>query len=111
MVQSLPLLESSFTSFLATLKGQLYSRQSGSSPSQRSIHVNHQDTVSITLPQVPPNVIDFKLTNSPETGGQTSSQSPELHNVTIKGISPDPFMDLLYLGWNPDLPDPVILNH
>lgn len=42
---------------------------------------------------------------------QTSSQSPELHNVTIKGIDPDPFMDLLYLGWNPDLPDPVILNH
>jgi len=29
---------------------------------------------------------------------------------TIHNLNLDPLMDLLFMGWNPDLPDPVILN-
>lgn len=106
--------ESSNFYFLAALKGQLYSTQSGSSPPQRSItatHIGRQETVNVTLPKVPSSLIDFNLINSTEPRVQTSNQSPELQDVSIKMIDSDPFMDLLYLGWNPDLPDPVTLNH
>lgn len=46
---------------------------------------------------------------SPERRFRTTSGSPELQSVSLK--SSDPFMDLLFSGWNPDLPDPNILNH
>ena len=39
-----------------------------------------------------------------------SSLSPELQNVSVKSNA-DQFMDLLFSGWNPDLPDPTTLNH
>jgi len=35
----------------------------------------------------------------------------ELSALNGNKPSPDPFLDLLFLGWNPDLPDPGTLNH
>ena len=36
--------------------------------------------------------------------------SPELHEVTDRS-SADTLLELIYSGWNPDLPEPQILNH
>lgn len=38
------------------------------------------------------------------------SRSPELHGVADRG-SADAVLELMYSGWNPDLPEPHILNH
>ncbi|KAF8527976.1 hypothetical protein BU17DRAFT_81209 [Hysterangium stoloniferum] len=65
---------------------------------------------SIVLPQA-------SLSISPDSRGQSreniandltgydAQQSSIQHTM-----EPDPFMDLLFLGWNPDLPEPVILT-
>jgi hypothetical protein len=45
---------------------------------------------------------------SPGSPGD-SSGSPDLGGGKKAGDS-DPFMDLLFSGWNPDLPDPARLN-
>ena len=47
---------------------------------------------------------------SPELRFRGSTHSPELHIVSPKDSS-DPFMTLLFSGWNPDLPDPPVLDH
>ena len=48
--------------------------------------------------------------NSPDLRFRGSTHSPELHTVSPKDSS-DPFMALLFSGWNPDLPDPPVLDH
>jgi hypothetical protein len=55
-------------------------------------------------------ILDF-LTPSPETRFQSASLSPDLPNTSALAIEPDPLMDLLFSGWNTDLPDPATLNH
>jgi len=50
---------------------------------------------------VSPDISDARLRS--ETG------SPQVQ--TISSGDPDPFMDLLFSGWNPDLPNPPLLNH
>ncbi|KAH8102434.1 hypothetical protein BXZ70DRAFT_928561 [Cristinia sonorae] len=44
---------------------------------------------------------------SPQSTYRGSSDSPDLPHVS-KG---DQFMDMLFSGWDPDLPDPATLNH
>lgn len=53
-------------------------------------------------------MMNLATPETPETRGQ--SGSPELYALNSKP-SPDPFLDLLFLGWNSDLPDPSTLNH
>lgn len=62
-------------------------------------------TTGIALPQS----ISIMSLASPDAHMRSESGSPELR--TGKSKAPDPFMDLLFLGWNPDLPDPQTLNH
>jgi hypothetical protein len=52
----------------------------------------------------------FNPPDSPELRLRGSTHSPELHTVSLKDNS-DPFMTLLFSGWNPDLPDPPVLDH
>jgi len=66
------------------------------------------DAGGITLPHVA--VMNLIAPDSPETRFRSASRSPELQNVNVQS-NPDPFMDLLFSGWNPDLPDPATLNH
>ncbi len=48
--------------------------------------------------------------DSPESRFRSESGSPQLLPVASK-LPTDPFMELLFTGWNPDLPDPATLNH
>lgn len=57
-----------------------------------------------------PSLERFIPTGSPDIRFRGESDSPELRSATRKD-SPDPFMTLLFSGWNPDLPDPSVLNH
>lgn len=50
-------------------------------------------------------------TDNTESRFRSQSGSPELYTLNSNKPSPDPFMDLLFLGWNSDLPDPATLNH
>jgi len=92
----------------AALKGQLNDQsnsQNGDSPSQA-------ESNALSPPSRPPSelkgialpraslVLDSQFRND--------SSSPELRPVTS---TKDPFMDLLFIGWNTDLPDPAIMNH
>ncbi|KAJ3016886.1 hypothetical protein NUW54_g709 [Trametes sanguinea] len=47
------------------------------------------------------------------TGSQPrgSTSSPELRQGNNRQTMPDPLMDLLFVGWDPDLPDPDTLDH
>ncbi|KAF7966072.1 hypothetical protein HWV62_40230 [Athelia sp. TMB] len=46
---------------------------------------------------------------SPESRLRLSTRSPEVTTNSAKET--EPFMDLLFSGWNPDLPDPAVLDH
>ncbi|KAF8496657.1 hypothetical protein JB92DRAFT_3225901 [Gautieria morchelliformis] len=45
-----------------------------------------------------------QLSNNEELAGYDASL------LTGQGVKPDPFMDLLFSGWNPELPEPVVLS-
>lgn len=50
--------------------------------------------------------------HSPETRFRSESGTPELRSSNLRNSNgSEQFMDLLFLGWNPDLPDPGTLNH
>ncbi len=66
------------------------------------------DSGGIALPQL--NLINIITSESPETRFRSASGSPVMQDVSGRSSS-DPFMDLLFSGWNPDLPDPATLNH
>jgi hypothetical protein len=53
----------------------------------------------------------MNLTTPNASEARRQSGSPELYALTSSKPSPDPFLDLLFLGWNSDLPDPGTLNH
>ena len=57
-----------------------------------------------SLPHSSLALVDTTASESPESRFRSISGSP--------GLKPsDPFMDLLFSGWDPDLPDPNTLNH
>jgi hypothetical protein len=66
---------------------------------------------SMSLPQAALDIANLMATDTPEACIRNSSGSPELHTFGSKPGTADPFMDLLFSGWNPDLPDPPVLNH
>jgi hypothetical protein len=68
------------------------------------------DVASISLPHAAlsmPNVADAHTVSLRDQYG--NSESHALNSSPGPGL--DNFMDLLFLGWNPDLPDPATLNH
>jgi len=98
----------------------LYEKQAGSS-SPRPIRVTpptvtagslsrQSDAGGITLPHASLALMNLIAPDSPGSRFRSASESPELQDVSAKSNS-DPFMDLLFSGWNPDLPDPATLNH
>lgn len=104
---------------VAHLENLLYEKQMGSSSPQSShmtpptttasLHTRQtSETGGIALPQLA--LLNIIAPDSPETRFRSKSGSPDLQDVGGKSNS-DPFMDLLFSGWNPDLPDPATLNH
>ncbi|KAF8584497.1 hypothetical protein K439DRAFT_1346065 [Ramaria rubella] len=68
-----------------------------------------QSHSSITLPRASLNVAadssdPSRFENSADIAGYDATPSPGPQ------IKSDPFMDMLFLGWNPDLPEPTILT-
>jgi hypothetical protein len=66
-------------------------------------------TSGVCLPQASITMMNLIEPDSPQQAGRNDSGSPEL--TTAAKSTSDPFMDLLFSGWNPDLPDPNTLNH
>ena len=61
----------------------------------------------IALPHASLDIMNINLNSgSPDSRYRSESSSPQ---INAKGS--DPFMDLLFSGWNPDLPDPILLHH
>lgn len=54
--------------------------------------------------------IDQYLPDSPESRLRGDTHSPEI-SATSPKESTEPFMNMLFSGWNPDLPDPAVLDH
>lgn len=101
----------------ASLRNQLFERQSSSTDAGSSEQVM---AGGITLPQAPLSLVNLITPESPETRFKHISSSPDTNGATSGGHardgdqnedSSDPLMGLLFSGWNPDLPDPAVLNH
>lgn len=69
----------------------------------------HSDIPGVAVPRASLSMMNLTPPEAPEAHRQTGS--PELYALTGNKPSPDPFLDLLFLGWNSDLPDPGTLNH
>jgi hypothetical protein len=113
-------------SLAAHLKSRLHEQQLDSrsiSPSHPSVtsflHANathsasslrqHSEKLGMTVPRASLSMMNLTTPDSSEARGQ--SGSPELYTLSGNKPSPDPFLDLLFSGWNSDLPDPGTLNH
>ncbi|KAL0580368.1 hypothetical protein V5O48_001613 [Marasmius crinis-equi] len=98
---------------ITNLKNKLYDVQATSITRSESPHTTLSapgvDAGGISLPQASLSMTPTLSSSTPDPQFRSESGSPELRNPS-KGSS-DPFMDLLFLGWNPDLPDPATLNH
>src|ERR1700722_15291388 len=114
--------------FTAQLRGKLYEQQTRLSPddSSRLLLSNHNRHPSsssapeqhaldslgnqlgsgISLPHASLAMANLMPADNPNSRFQNENGSPQM---ATKGS--DPFMDLLFSGWNPDLPDPPLLNH
>ncbi|ESK89307.1 hypothetical protein Moror_1245 [Moniliophthora roreri MCA 2997] len=104
---------------ISSLKNKLFEVQAASasrsgSPSQPphgKLSAPSSEIGGISLPHAAlsmPNNISPSPSDAPFRG---ESGSPELRTASSTKNGADPFMDLLFLGWNPDLPDPATLNH
>lgn len=86
------------------------------SPNQSSIKKasgsrTASDMGGISLPRASLSMMSLASENN-EARFRSESDSPKLHSGHSKTASGgDPFMELLFSGWNPDLPDPSTLNH
>ncbi|KAG6911890.1 hypothetical protein DXG01_000137 [Tephrocybe rancida] len=87
----------------------LYTDTTMSPPSTSSRALS--DVGGISLPRASLSLMTPN--ESPELRFRSQSRTPEnlLNNLTNRAPPQDPFMDLLFLGWNSDLPDPATLNH
>ncbi|KAJ6610076.1 hypothetical protein B0H10DRAFT_2061972 [Mycena sp. CBHHK59/15] len=98
---------------IAQLKNKLHDRQTTSrsaSPNRPTSTGNGSDSGGISLPHASLAMMNLISPESSEARFRSESGSPDLRTIASQG-SPDPLMDLLFLGWNPDLPDPSTLNH
>ncbi|KAF5377434.1 hypothetical protein D9615_005321 [Tricholomella constricta] len=83
-----------------------------SSVSPPSISSRLSDIGGISLPHASLSMMNLVAPESPESRFRSQSRTPE-NTLANKqpGTAIDPLMDLLFLGWNSDLPDPAALNH
>ncbi|KAF9532019.1 hypothetical protein CPB83DRAFT_848197 [Crepidotus variabilis] len=106
---------------ISSLKNQLFERQAASASSTTSDSTSRQEIITgITIPQAPLSLVNI-IPESPQSRFRNRSPSPNGRDVNGGGItnnagghrddSPDPLIGLLFSGWNPDLPDPAVLNH
>jgi hypothetical protein len=112
---------------IAQLKGRLYERYDATSrsvspgrhpphnhaylrPSSAASSPEGRQTPELSGSMGRASLERFIPPDSPEIRFRSSTHSPELRTVSPKD-SPDPFMTLLFSGWNPDLPDPPVLDH
>ncbi|KAI1793941.1 hypothetical protein LXA43DRAFT_884711 [Ganoderma leucocontextum] len=67
----------------------------------------------IVLPHASLDVLQDLSPGSSDSHPRGSTSSPELRqgNQQRPQTMPDPFMDVLFSGWDPDLPDPDTLDH
>jgi hypothetical protein len=65
---------------------------------------------ALSFPQAVMEISNPLASDSPGSRFRSQSDSPELLNMNVRAGS-DPFLDLLFAGWNTDLPDPSVLNH
>ncbi|KAG5648071.1 hypothetical protein DXG03_007106 [Asterophora parasitica] len=114
---------------ISHLKNRLYEKDlvSHSSSNQASDHLYSSNPVSppstsrslaevgrISLPHASLSMMSL-ASESPESAFRSLSRTPEnppaIANKHPSGPTPGPFMDMLFIGWNPELPDPATLNH
>ncbi|KAJ7254029.1 hypothetical protein B0H12DRAFT_1202366 [Mycena haematopus] len=96
---------------IAQLKNKLLDRRatSRSSSPNRPSSVG-TDNGGISLPHASLAMMNLISPDTSDTRFRSESGSPDLRTIASQN-NPDPLMDLLFLGWNPDLPDPATLNH
>ncbi|GAW07985.1 hypothetical protein LENED_010018 [Lentinula edodes] len=89
---------------ISSLKSKLYEKDANArstSPTQpsttASVPSQSPSPKGISLPHAALSIADPSY--------RAESSSPDI------GANGDPFMELLFIGWNPDLPDPATLNH
>ncbi|KAG6820117.1 hypothetical protein H0H93_005264 [Arthromyces matolae] len=115
---------------ISHLKARLYEHEmaSGSVSSHHLPNTLHTDVISpvsptirtipdsggLPMPHAPVSMINVAGPNeTTELHFRSQSRTPEniVNTTTNRQNVVDPFMDLLFLGWNSDLPDPATLNH
>ncbi|KAJ7293658.1 hypothetical protein C8J57DRAFT_1269605 [Mycena rebaudengoi] len=92
---------------IAHLKNKLHNRTNSRSASPNRPASSGNSDGGISLPHASLAMMNLISPDS-EARFRSDSGSPDLRTIAS---SPDPLMDLLFLGWNPDLPDPATLNH
>jgi hypothetical protein len=114
-----------FFFFLAQLKVRLFEKQEpqSSSPEQSVkkelfstvFHPSNAGPLEITAslaPQSQAVVVEgkeFLSSDNAVSRFRSESNSPEFAGAYFR--SSDPLLELIFSGWNPDLPDPPILEH
>jgi hypothetical protein len=94
----------------AQLKGklsdspQLSSRSASPAGSTRHVYRSSPSNFSGGI-ALPASSLDLR----DHSGDYRGTMAPELPNMGK--ISPEPFLHLLYSGWNTDLPDPQVMLH
>lgn len=93
---------------ITNLKQRLYD-QGGSN---RSMSPNRDGSdAGITLPRASL-AMNLIAPDTPESRLRSETGSPDMAAGKQAGSGDsDPFMDLLFSGWNPDLPEPSVLDH
>jgi len=115
------------TSSLATLTRKLKSRRGSISPSRSrspnhlrppSSHYINQSPSSVTVtlsPELEPSGIATPNQWSETPNAVPSSKSPHTGSPGLVSSQPgrnsDALSGLIYSGWNPDLPEPAVLDH
>lgn len=77
--------------------------------------INNQQTFDvaggIALPRASLSMMNMISPEIPD-GQHPQDGTPQLSTAAKPNkIKTDPFMDLLFSGWNPDLPEPAVLGH
>ncbi|KAF5375241.1 hypothetical protein D9758_000188 [Tetrapyrgos nigripes] len=96
---------------IANLKTQLNDQQAGASPSNSQSQAEGSNKSRSISPRPSSEVKGISLPRAAlvlDPQFRNDSSSPELRPVTS---AKDPFMELLFIGWNTDLPDPATMNH